>query len=90
MNLIVNDINKCTKQHFVVNDFCGCTALVGLGLIVEVSRLHSDTTLSVRLLWNSKRPVGIRTHNPTKRTAADQRLRPRGHRHRPVSSIYLY
>jgi hypothetical protein len=40
-----------------MNDFYGWTALVGLGLIVDVSRLYSDTQHSIRLLWNSKRPV---------------------------------
>jgi len=36
----------------------GSTALVGLGLlIVEVSRSHSDTPHSVRLLRPSDRPV---------------------------------
>jgi len=35
----------------------GCTALVALGLlIVEVSRPHSDTPHSVRLLRTSDRP----------------------------------
>jgi len=36
----------------------GLTALVDLGpLIVEVSRSHSDTSHSVRLLWMSDQPV---------------------------------
>jgi hypothetical protein len=54
-----------------------------------------DTPHSVGLLWTSDQPVadntqhshetdihaacGIQTHNPSKRTAADPRLRPRGH-----------
>jgi hypothetical protein len=33
-------------------------------------------------------PGGIRTHNPSKRTAADPRLRPRGHWDRVVNSVY--
>jgi hypothetical protein len=70
---------------------------VGL-LIVEASRLHSDTPHSVRLLWTSDQldeekptlqntsltldihvPDKIRTHNPSKRAAADLLLRLRGH-----------
>ena len=64
-------------------------------LISEVSRSHSDTPLSLGILWTSDQPVeetstlqhtavkkdqypcpgGIRTHNPSKRTAADPRLK---------------
>ena len=32
-------------------------------------------------------PGRIRTHNPSKGAAADPRLRPRGHRHRPIVRI---
>jgi len=72
---------------------------VGQGfLIVEASRLHSDTPHSVGLLWTSDWlvtetstwqhttltrdihpcPGGIRTRNPSKRTGAGLRHRPRG------------
>jgi hypothetical protein len=38
--------------------FCGATAPIGYGLLfIEVSRSHSDTPHSVRLLWTSDRPV---------------------------------
>jgi len=63
-------------------------------LTVEDSRSHSDTPQSVGFLWKSDQsdaetstwqhttqihaPGGIRTHNPTKRTAADPRFGPRG------------
>ena len=56
---------------------------------------HLDTLHSVGLLWTSDQPDsetylttlttgihvpgGIRTRNPSKRTAANPRLRPRGH-----------
>jgi hypothetical protein len=68
--------------------------LTGQGLlIVEASRSHTDTPHSVGLLWTSDQPdnsqhsqetdihdrVKIRTRNPSKRAAADQLLRPRGH-----------
>jgi hypothetical protein len=33
------------------------TAVVGLGLLCEVPRSHSDTSQSVGLLWTSDRPV---------------------------------
>jgi len=61
---------------------------------IEDSRTHSDTPHSVGILWTSDQPVaetstsqetdihapgGIRTHNPSKRAAADTRLRQRGH-----------
>ena len=69
----------------------------GLGrLIIEVSRAHSDTPL----MGPSQRPLpentqhlqetniyslgGIRTHNPSKRAAADPRFKLRGHRNRPM------
>jgi hypothetical protein len=51
-------------------------------------RLHdhtSDTPHLVGLIWTRDQLVaGIRTHNPSKRAAADPSLRPRGHwdRHR--------
>jgi hypothetical protein len=32
-------------------------------------------------------PGGIRTHNPSKRLAADPRLIPRGHRERPIVNL---
>jgi hypothetical protein len=35
----------------------GSTTLVGLGLLFEVPRAHSDTTHSVKLLCMSDRPV---------------------------------
>ena len=72
--------------------------LLGQGpLIVEVSRLHSDTPHSVGFIrtiertvaetstWhhptltNTHVPRGIRTQNPSKRMAADPRLKPPGH-----------
>ena len=72
--------------------------LVGQGLlIIEGARSHSDTPHSVELLRMSQRhlldntqhsqetnPGGIRTGNPSKRAAADSRLRPRDHRDRLV------
>ena len=64
-------------------------------LIVEASRSHSGTPHLIGLLWTSDRPHsdntqhsqqtfihvfgGVRTHNPSRRAAADARLRPRGH-----------
>ena len=35
-------------------------------------------------------PGGIRTHDPSKRAAADPRLRPRGHWDRPLASLREY
>ena len=70
---------------------------VGQGLITWASRSHSDTPHWVGLFWTSNQLVAvtstsqqtdihaageIRTHYPRKRAAADQRLRPRGHRDR--------
>ena len=62
-------------------------------VIMSASRSYSDTPHSVVLLWTSDQPVpdntqhsqernihapgGIRTPNPSKRDAADPRLRPR-------------
>jgi len=38
--------------------FHGCTAILGLGLIVvEVSRLHRNTPQWVVILWTSDRPI---------------------------------
>ena len=61
-------------------------------LIHEVSRAHNDAPQSGRLFWMSDQlvaeasqetnihaPGGIRTHNPSKRAAADPRLTRRGH-----------
>ena len=75
------------KAAFFVHDFYGWTVLVGQGLTVEVSRLHSDTTfgktpgtrrrdlyLTTHTVLNNRHihaPGGIRTRNPSKRTAAD-------------------
>ena len=75
-------------------------------LIIEASRSYSDTPLLVGLLWTSDKPNaetstwqhtthihahgGIWTHNPSKRTAADLRLRPRGHCDRPVITVLGY
>ena len=69
--------------------------LVGQGLRIEASRSHSDTPRSVGLLSPTQEPLSdstqhsqetdiyapgvIRTRNPSKRTAADPRLRPHGH-----------
>ena len=72
-------------------------------LIIETSLSHSDTPHSVALLWTSDQPHaetytwqnttltgdGHRTHNPSKRTAADPRLRTRGHWDRPSSGLLL-
>ena len=75
---------------------------VGLSLLCEVLRPHSDTPHSLGLFWTIAQlvaetstwqhttftkdrhpcPGGIRTHNPSKREAADRRLRPRGQLHR--------
>ena len=68
-------------------------------LIIEASWSQSDTPPMVGLLWTGDQslpyntqhsqqtdihaPVGIRTHNPPKRVAADPHLRPRGHRKGP-------
>jgi len=35
-------------------------------------------------------PGGIRTNNPSKREAADPRLRKRGHWDRPIPSVALF
>ena len=35
-------------------------------------------------------PCGIRTRNPSKRAAADSRLRPRGHWNRQYTCVYIY
>ena len=61
--------------------------------IIEASRSHSDTPHTLGVLWTSGQPYaktsattftpdGIRTRNPSKRAAADPRLRPRGHWYR--------
>jgi hypothetical protein len=72
----------------------------GIGrLIIEVSRSHSDTPL----MAPSQRPVPdntqhsqetdiyalgeIRTHNPSKRAAADPHFKRRGHRNRPMLTL---
>jgi len=53
--------------------FHGCTAILGLGLIVvEVSRLHRNTPQWVVILWTSDRPIAEtstwqHTHNTHKR-----------------------
>jgi len=50
--------------------FYGSTVLVGLGLIVEVSRSHSDTSHSTELPWTSDQPVAETStwkHNTNKR-----------------------
>ena len=63
---------------------------VDQGLIIEASRSHSDIPHSVGLLWTSEQPDttlttdihatgGIRTRSPSRRAAADRRLRPRDH-----------
>ena len=64
---------------------------VGQGfVIIDASRSHSDTPHSLGVLWTRDQPYaktstttltadGIRTRNPSKRAAADPRLRPRGH-----------
>jgi hypothetical protein len=83
--------------------FHGKTAsIVGQGLLnVEASRSHWDTPLSVELLWTGDQPdaetynsltSGIRTHNPSSRTAEDPCLRRRGHLDRnsvKCSSFFL-
>jgi hypothetical protein len=67
-------------------------------LTVEASRSYPGTPHSVGVYWTSDQPHahlslpvttdlhapgGIETRDPSKRTAADSRLRPRGHRDRP-------
>jgi hypothetical protein len=67
-------------------------------LTVDASRSYSGTPHSVGIYWTSDQPHadlplpgttdlhapgGIETRDPSKRTAADPRLRPRGHRDRP-------
>jgi len=43
----------------------GSTALADLGLVIKVSRLHSDTPQSVGLLWTSDRFVAeVATYKP--------------------------
>jgi hypothetical protein len=68
-------------------------------LVIQTSQSHSDTPRSVGLLWTSDQSHaetstwqattlttdGHRTHDPRKRTAADQRCRTRGHWDRPSS-----
>jgi len=74
--------NKQTRSDRSVIFFHGKTvSTVGQGLlIIEASRSHSDTPLSVELLWTRDQPdvetynsltSGIRTHNPSIRTAED-------------------
>jgi hypothetical protein len=43
----------------------GPTALLDWGLLFEVSRSHSDTQRSIRLLWASDRPVSIHLYLTT-------------------------
>jgi len=62
--------------------------------IIKASRSHSDTPLSVGILWTSDELVaqtsrktqnphtgGIRTRNPSKTATTDPRLRPPGQKH---------
>ena len=46
------------------------------------------TTHNTHKRQNIHAPGGVRTHNRSKREAADQRLRPRGHRERHFFNIY--
>jgi len=92
----------CNGRIALVNirTFHGATARSGLGPSHYRGRTITDTPHSVELLWTSGQsdntqhsqesdiyaPGGIRTHNPTKRTAADP-LMPRGHRDRLLFEI---
>jgi hypothetical protein len=48
---------KVSVETFCHTFFNSVTALVGLGLIIEVSWSHSDTPYSVGLSWTSDQPV---------------------------------
>ena len=52
-NLRKKDHNGNQKRITLLLPFFGSTDLVGLGLFIELSRSHSDTTNSVGLLWTS-------------------------------------
>src|SRR5215470_10652774 len=55
--------------------------IVGRTPLDEGSARHRDLYLTTQTLYkkNIHAPGGIRTHDPSKRSAADLRLRPRGH-----------
>jgi len=55
-----------------------------VGLLWTSNQLVAETSTwrHTTLTTQKHAPGGIRTHNPGRRSAADLRLRPRGHRHR--------
>jgi hypothetical protein len=59
---------------------------VGRTPLDEGSARRRDLYLTTQTLYktNIHAPGGLRTHDPSKRSASDQRLRPRGHRDRPL------
>ena len=69
-------------QPYICNPYIlshGSTVLVGLDLlIVEVSRLHSDTLHSLGLLWTSDRPVAETSTWQNTTLAKDTSLTPAG------------
>jgi len=83
----------------------GATGPSGSGSpIIKASRSHPDTPHSVGLLWTTETlpdhtqlsqetdihaAGGIRKHNPSKKAAADPRLRPRGQWDRPFHLTFL-
>jgi hypothetical protein len=64
---------------------------VGRTPLDEGSARRRDLYLTTQTLYktNIQAPGGIRTHDPSKRSTADLRLRPRGHWDRP-SQIFVY
>jgi hypothetical protein len=80
------------KQYFVT--FRSPSLLYLLTVGVEVVYFHlitlRHTPQSVGLLWTRDRPGGIRTHDPSKRSAAHLRPRPRGHWDRLHTKTYIH
>ena len=62
---------------------------VGLLWISDQIDAEESSALQHRTPTRDPCPRGIRTGNPSKPAAADQRLRPRGHRDRPVGKYCL-
>jgi hypothetical protein len=74
---------------------------LGLVLLYEVSRQHSNTPHSVGLLWTSDRPIAEtstrqhstderqKSHHPNKTAAANPRLRRRGDWYRLLERIII-
>ena len=66
-------ISEAIRSHSVRHTTVGRTPLD------ERSARHRDLYLTIHSRQTSMPPGGIRTRNPSKRAAADPRLRPRGH-----------